>query len=82
MSCIDGIGVLCDRPPGHLARKGGVAFSAAVAEPDGGARAKPVDRGADERVRQRHAFGCLDNAGDEAHVTIPFWGTIFKPVST
>ncbi len=75
---IGGIGVLGNRPRRHLAREGGIARGAAVRELDRGARAEPVNGGADDRVRQRHSFGGLDDGGDEAHVTTPFcWRMIF-----
>ncbi len=54
---VGGIGVFGDRSRGHLARKGGVTRGAAIGELDRRTRAEPVDRGADDRVRQRHAFG-------------------------
>jgi len=41
-------------------------------EPGRGARAQPVDRGADDDIRQRHALGGADDRRHEAHVTTPF----------
>ena len=49
-----------------------------LGKPRCGARAQAADRGADDRIRQRHPLGGADNGGDEIHVATPlsacpFW---------
>ena len=56
----------------HLAGERRVALGAAAGQPRCGARAQPLDRGANDDVRQRHPFGGADDPGNEAHVTTPF----------
>src|SRR5260370_9842758 len=73
------VGMFANRTGRHLVGKPGVAFGIAGGEFGGGARAQPLDRGADDDVRQRHPFGGADDGRDEAHVTTPFiLSTIFS----
>src|SRR6202158_4722220 len=58
----------------HLVRKRGVAFRVAAGQPRRGARAQPLDGGANDDVRQRHPFGGADHSGNEVHVATPSCG--------
>src|ERR1700682_873331 len=66
------VGMFGDGTGRHLVDKPGIAFGIAGGEFCGGARAEPVDRGANDDIRQRHPFGGADDRGYEAHVTTPF----------
>src|SRR3984893_16808643 len=67
-------GVSGDGAGCRFAGKGGVAFRIAAGQARRGARAQPLDRGANDEVRQRHPLGGADDPGYEAHVTTPFCG--------
>ncbi len=68
------IGMFGDGARRHLVGKRGIAFRVAAGEPRRGARAQPLDGGADHEIGQRHPFGGADDSGDDAHVTTPFCG--------
>ena len=68
------VGVFGDVARGHFVGEGGVALGIAAGKPCGGARAQPLDRGADHDVGQRHALGGADNRGNETHQIAPFCG--------
>ncbi len=63
---VSGKGARC-----HFFRKQGVALRVAAGQPRRGARAQPLDGGADHEIRQRYPFSGADDPGCEAHVTTP-----------
>jgi hypothetical protein len=68
------LGMFGDGAAGHHAGERGVALRGLRGKPRRRARAQPPDRGANDEVGQRHAFGGADDGRDEAHVTAPFCG--------
>ena len=59
------VGVFGDGARRHLVGERGIASALPRGEPCRGARAQPLDRGADHEVGQRHPFGGADDRGDE-----------------
>ena len=68
------VGIFCDGARGHFIGEGRVAAAIAGSELGGGARAQPIDAGADHSVGKRHALGGADDRRNQAHDVAPVCG--------